>query len=137
MLTGLLLQLVSGATDQVIGALPAVQIILVKVIQKTSQAVQGPNQVPCKPGGHHRLQAVEILLVGCGAADQQVVAAYTPWIGVPGLLLDRTFGLLSHAPIYALAWFAIGFILTLVARGRAPASQVLPDLRAREAPSSM
>ena len=41
------------------------------------------------------------------------------------------------APIYALAWFAIGFILTLVARGRAPASQVLPDLRAREAPSSM
>jgi hypothetical protein len=41
------------------------------------------------------------------------------------------------APIYALAWFAIGFILTLVARGRTPASQVLPDLRAREAPSSM
>jgi hypothetical protein len=36
--------------------------------------------------------------------DQQVVAAYTPWIGVPGLLLDRTFGLLSHAPIYALAF---------------------------------
>jgi hypothetical protein len=36
--------------------------------------------------------------------DQQVVAAYTPWIGVPGLLIDRTFGLLSHAPIYALAF---------------------------------
>jgi hypothetical protein len=32
--------------------------------------------------------------------DQYYVVAYTPWIGLPGLFLDRTFGLLSHAPIY-------------------------------------
>jgi hypothetical protein len=36
--------------------------------------------------------------------DQQQVLALTPWIGGLGLLLDRTFGLLSHAPIYLLAF---------------------------------
>jgi amino acid transporter len=33
------------------------------------------------------------------------------------------------APIYALAWLAIGVIVTLGVRGRAPASNVLTDLR--------
>lgn len=36
--------------------------------------------------------------------DQQQVLAFTPQIGVWGMLLDRTFGLLSHAPIYLLAF---------------------------------
>jgi len=36
--------------------------------------------------------------------DQQQVLAYEPWIGASGLLLDRTFGLLSHSPIYLLAF---------------------------------
>ena len=32
------------------------------------------------------------------------------------------------APWYALAWFAVGIIVTFAVRGRAPASRVLPDL---------
>lgn len=36
---------------------------------------------------------------------QQTVLAFTPQIGFPGLFLDRTFGLLSHVPLYALAFF--------------------------------
>jgi hypothetical protein len=40
--------------------------------------------------------------------DQQQVLAFTPWIGAAGLLLDRTFGLLSHAPIYLLAFLGAG-----------------------------
>jgi amino acid transporter len=32
------------------------------------------------------------------------------------------------APWYALAWFAVGIVVTLVVRGRTPASQVLSDL---------
>lgn len=35
---------------------------------------------------------------------QQTVLAFTPQIGLPGLFLDRTFGLLSHVPLYALAF---------------------------------
>ena len=35
----------------------------------------------------------------------QTVLAYTPQIGIPGLFLDRTFGLLSRVPLYALAFF--------------------------------
>ncbi|GAC1702600.1 MAG: hypothetical protein NVS9B6_18990 [Candidatus Limnocylindrales bacterium] len=35
---------------------------------------------------------------------QQTVLAFTPQIGFPGLFLDRTFGLLSHVPLYALAF---------------------------------
>jgi hypothetical protein len=40
--------------------------------------------------------------------DQQQVLAFTPWIGAAGLLLDRTFGLLSHAPVYLLAFLGLG-----------------------------
>ena len=40
--------------------------------------------------------------------DQQQVLVFTPWIGVAGLLLDRTFGLLSHSPIYLLAFLGLG-----------------------------
>ena len=36
---------------------------------------------------------------------QQIVVAFTPQLGIPGLLLDRTFGLLARAPLYALAFF--------------------------------
>jgi len=36
---------------------------------------------------------------------EQTVLAYTPQIGIPGLFLDRTFGLLSRVPLYALAFF--------------------------------
>jgi hypothetical protein len=39
--------------------------------------------------------------------DQYYVVAYTPWIGLPGLLVDRTFGLLSHTPIYLLSLFGL------------------------------
>ena len=35
----------------------------------------------------------------------QTVLAYTPQLGIPGLFLDRTFGLLSRVPLYALAFF--------------------------------
>ena len=35
----------------------------------------------------------------------QTVLAYTPQIGIPGLFVDRTFGLLSRVPLYALAFF--------------------------------
>ena len=47
---------------------------------------------------------------------QQTVLAFTPQIGFPGLFLDRTFGLLSHVPLYALAFFGA---VPLVRRARA------------------
>jgi hypothetical protein len=53
--------------------------------------------------------------------DQQSVVAYTPWIGVPGLLLDRTFGLLSHAPIYGLAFLGAVPLWRRWRIGRSPA----------------
>lgn len=37
--------------------------------------------------------------------DAQPVLTYTPQLGIPGLFLDRTFGLLSRAPVYALTFF--------------------------------
>jgi hypothetical protein len=40
--------------------------------------------------------------------DQNSILVYTPWVGASGLLLDRTFGLLSHAPIYLLAFLGAG-----------------------------
>ncbi len=36
--------------------------------------------------------------------EQQPVLAYTPWVGAPGLLFDRVFGLVPRAPIYLLAF---------------------------------
>lgn len=59
--------------------------------------------------------------------EQQVVVAYTPWIGIPGLLFDRTFGLLSHAPLAALA--AVGLV-PLWHRARALGSVALAALAA-------
>ena len=37
--------------------------------------------------------------------DAQPILTYTPQLGIPGLFLDRTFGLLSRAPVYALGFF--------------------------------
>jgi amino acid transporter len=39
--------------------------------------------------------------------------------------------------VVTVAWIVLGLLMTIVARGRRPASQVLADLRATEAPSSM
>jgi hypothetical protein len=39
--------------------------------------------------------------------DQQTVLSAGPQVGAAGLLLDRTFGLLSHAPIYLLAFAGV------------------------------
>ncbi|MBI2325381.1 MAG: hypothetical protein HYU87_10530 [Chloroflexi bacterium] len=36
--------------------------------------------------------------------EQQQVLTYTPWIGGPGLLFDRVFGLIPRAPVYLLAF---------------------------------
>ncbi len=57
--------------------------------------------------------------------DQQVVLAYTPQLGLTGLLLDRTFGLLSYTPLYALAFFGA---VPLWRRGRALGSAGLSAL---------
>ncbi|HUQ16429.1 MAG TPA: hypothetical protein VM070_01430 [Candidatus Saccharimonadales bacterium] len=46
---------------------------------------------------------------------QQTILAFTPQIGLPGLFLDRTFGLLSRAPLFAVAFFGL---LPLVRRAR-------------------
>lgn len=53
--------------------------------------------------------------------DQYYVVAYTPWIGGPGLLLDRTFGLLSHTPLYLLAFVGLVPLLRVWRRLRSPA----------------
>jgi len=53
--------------------------------------------------------------------DQQQVLAFTPWIGVAGLLLDRTFGLLSHSPIYLLAFLGAGSLWRRWGVARSPA----------------
>lgn len=50
----------------------------------------------------------------------QTVLAYTPQIGTPGLFLDRTFGLLSRAPLYALAFFGAVPLLRRARRLRSP-----------------
>ena len=36
--------------------------------------------------------------------EQQQVLTYTPWVGGPGLLFDRVFGLIPRAPVYLLAF---------------------------------
>ena len=48
--------------------------------------------------------------------EQGTILAFTPQIGIPGLFLDRTFGLLSHAPLFALAFFGA---VPLLRRARA------------------
>ncbi len=57
--------------------------------------------------------------------DQQIVVAFTPQLGIPGLLLDRTFGLLARAPLYALAFFGA---VPLWRRGRSLGSAALAAL---------
>jgi len=57
--------------------------------------------------------------------DQQTVLAFTPQIGIPGLLVDRTFGLLARAPLYALAFFGA---VPLWRRGRSLGSAALAAL---------
>ncbi|HEX9494533.1 MAG TPA: hypothetical protein VGA38_02095 [Candidatus Limnocylindria bacterium] len=49
--------------------------------------------------------------------DQQVVLGGGPLVGAAGLLLDRTFGLVSHAPVYLLAFAGIGPFITRWRRG--------------------
>ena len=56
---------------------------------------------------------------------QQTVLAFTPQIGVPGLFLDRTFGLLSRVPVYALAFFGA---VPLLRHARATRSAALVAL---------
>lgn len=47
--------------------------------------------------------------------EQQPVLTYTAWIGGPGLLVDRVFGIVPRAPIYLLAFVGI---VPLVRRAR-------------------
>lgn len=51
----------------------------------------------------------------------QPILAFHPEVGVPGMLLDRTFGLLSRVPSYALAFFGLVPLL-----GRAWATRSAP-----------
>lgn len=52
--------------------------------------------------------------------DQQQVLSYSPQVGLSGLLFDRTFGLLSHTPLYFLAFVgAPGLVSAFRARGSA------------------
>jgi len=53
------------------------------------------------------------------------VLAFMPQVGIPGLLLDRTFGLLARAPLYALAFYGA---VPLWRRGRALGSAALAAL---------
>jgi hypothetical protein len=39
--------------------------------------------------------------------EQSTVLTYAPQLGLPGQLLDRTFGLLSHAPLYTIAFVGV------------------------------
>lgn len=57
--------------------------------------------------------------------DAQPVLTYTPQLGIPGLFLDRTFGLLSHAPLYGLAFYGA---VPLLRRARAMRSPALAAL---------
>ena len=50
----------------------------------------------------------------------QTVLAYTPQIGIPGLFVDRTFGLLSRVPLYALAFFGAVPLFRRARRLRSP-----------------
>lgn len=57
--------------------------------------------------------------------DNQTVVAFTPQVGITGLLLDRTFGLLARAPLYALSFYGA---VPLWRRGRALGSAALAAL---------
>ncbi|MDP9245999.1 MAG: hypothetical protein M3O64_05030, partial [Chloroflexota bacterium] len=52
--------------------------------------------------------------------DQQQVLSYAPQSGVTGLLFDRTFGLLSHTPLYFLAFVGVPSLVRALRAGRAP-----------------
>lgn len=53
--------------------------------------------------------------------DAQPVLVYSPQVGIPGLFLDRTFGLLSRAPIYALMFVGAVPLFRLARATRSPA----------------
>lgn len=55
--------------------------------------------------------------------DQQQVLTFAPQVGLTGLLFDRTFGLLSHVPLYLLSFAGIP---RLVARWRAGSAAAAP-----------
>ena len=57
--------------------------------------------------------------------DNQTVVAFTPHVGITGLLLDRTFGLFARAPLYVLALYGA---VPLWRRGRALGSAALVAL---------
>jgi len=48
--------------------------------------------------------------------ENQPVLVYQPWIGAPGLLFDRAFGLIPRAPVYLLAFLGL---VPLIRRARA------------------
>ena len=52
--------------------------------------------------------------------DQQQVLSYAPHVGVTGLLFDRTFGLISHTPLYVLAFVGLPSLVAAIRSGRAP-----------------
>jgi hypothetical protein len=68
-------------------------------------------------GGCNFMPSAGYLLV----RDQQQVLTYSPQIGLTGLLFDRTFGLLSHTPLYLLAFAGIPGFIRAFRTGRAPA----------------
>lgn len=53
--------------------------------------------------------------------DAQPVLVYSPQVGIPGVFLDRTFGLLSRAPLYGLMFFGAVPLLRLARATRSPA----------------
>ena len=52
--------------------------------------------------------------------DQQQVLSYAPHVGVTGLLFDRTFGLISHTPLYILAFVGLPSLVAAMRSARAP-----------------
>ena len=57
--------------------------------------------------------------------DQQTVLSSGPLAGLAGLLFDRTFGLLSHVPLYLLAFAGIVPLWRRARRGHGPEVAVL------------
>ena len=53
--------------------------------------------------------------------DAQPVLVYSPQVGVPGVFLDRSFGLLSRAPVFALMFFGAVPVWRLARATRSPA----------------
>jgi hypothetical protein len=54
--------------------------------------------------------------------EQQPVLTLRPWIGAPGLLFDRVFGLIPRAPVYLLAFIGL---VPLLRRARAHGAELV------------